>query len=189
MATAIAPHPTTELRAPAHDEPLYEVVNGEKVEVRAMSIYANLIAMRLSRRIQDAAIKSAAGTATMEALVILDEEANLRRRPDVLFVSAARWPVEREIPETGDWAVVPDLAVEVTSPYDLFANVLAKVREYFNHGVREVWVVSPEEQQIYVYRGPAEVRISSSDQTIGTDLLPGLKVPLADVFRRSPATA
>lgn len=189
MATAIASDRTTQPHVPAREEPLYEVVNGERVETPPMSCYASLIAKRILLPIEQVAATRSFGTAVIETLFILDEEANLRRRPDVAFVSAERWPVDREVSETGDWAVVPDLAVEVTSPYDLFASVLAKVREYFEHGVREVWVVSPEEQQVYVYRGATDVRILAADETLGTDLLPGLNVPLADVFRRSPAAA
>jgi Uma2 family endonuclease len=187
MATAIAPDPATQ--SSLHDEPLYEVVNGQRVELPPMSIYANLIAKRLLLQIEHAAKEAEAGTATMEALLILDEESDLRRRPDVAFVSAERWPLDREIPETGDWVVVPDLAVEVTSPNDLFANVLAKVQEYFERGVREVWVVAPEEQQVYAYHGPADVRVLTADETLECDLLPGLRVPLRELFQRSPATA
>ena len=78
-----------------------------------------------------------------EMLFVLDAEHNLRRRPDVAFVSTARWPLDRALPETGDWDVVPDLAVEVISPNDVFKDVLAKVREYFHYGVQVVWVIAP----------------------------------------------
>ena len=85
----------------------------------------------------------------------------------------------------GDWAVVPDLAVEVTSPNDLFANVLGKVQEYFERGVREIWVVAPEEQQVYVYHGPTDVRVLTVDETLECDLLPGLRISLQELFRRN----
>jgi Uma2 family endonuclease len=55
----------------------------------------------------------------------------------VAFVSTERWPLERPIPEDGDWEVVPDLAVEVTSSHDLWDEVLAKMHEYFEKGVRQ----------------------------------------------------
>lgn len=168
-------------------EPLYEIINGIRVDLPPMSIYANLIAKRLLRRIDPLVEDAALGTATMEALLVLDESADLKRRPDVTFVSAERWPLEREIPAVGEWVVVPDLAVEVISPHDVFADVLAKVHEYFDHDVRQVWVVVPEEQQVYVYRSPTEVTILGAEQTLECNLLPGLCVPLAELFRRSTA--
>ena len=48
------------------------------------------------------------------------------RRPDLAFVSAAKWPLDRLLPETGDWRIVPDLVVEVVSPNDVFQDVLSK---------------------------------------------------------------
>ena len=123
------------------------------------------------------------------ALLILDAERDLRRRPDVAFVSAERWPLDHALPEEGDWQIVPDLAVEVTSPNDLLAEVLAKVDEYFHYGVRQVWLVVSPERQVYVYDSPTKVRIlSESDKLSGGELIPGFELPLAALFRRQPAS-
>jgi Uma2 family endonuclease len=130
----------------------------------------------------------ALGTAVTEMLFILDAQRDLRRRPDVAFVSVARWPLYQELPETGDWNVVPELAVEVLSPNDAAKDVLAKVREYFHYGVQVVWVVSPEEQQVYVYTSPTRVRILAVDDTLTEEqLLPGLQLPLRRLFQRAAA--
>jgi Uma2 family endonuclease len=119
---------------------------------------------------------------------VLDAEHNLRRRPDVAFVSTARWPLDRALPRTGDWDVVPDLAVEVISPNDVFKDVLAKVREYFHYGVQVVWVVAPEERQVYVYDSPTHVRIlAGQDELTGGDLVPGFRLPLVHLFQHAAA--
>jgi Uma2 family endonuclease len=169
------------------EDPLYEIVNGTRVDLPPMSIYANMIAGALFAEMRVSARKSRSGTPVIEALLILDEVADLRRRPDVAFVSAARWPLDREIPEVGDWVVVPDLTVEVTSPNDLFPEVLGKVHEYFNHGVLRVWVVIPEERQVYSYRSPTDVKVLGADQTLECELLPGFRLPLAELFQRTAA--
>jgi len=168
-------------------EPLYEIVNGTRVDLPPMSIYANLIAGELFAEIRASSRNSRSGTPVIEALLVLDEITDLRRRPDAAFVSAARWPLDREIPEVGDWVVVPDLTVEVTSPHDLFPDVLGKVHEYFDHGVQLVWVVVPEERQVYVYRSPTDVQILGADQTLECELLPGFRVALAELFQRTSA--
>ena len=166
------------------EETLYEIVNGERVELPPMSAYATWITGRLDHRLGPFAETHALGTVVPEMLFILDAERDLRRRPDLAFVSSQRWPLGREIPENGDWAVVPDLAVEVVSPIDLFQDILAKIREYFQVGISQVWIVLPVERQVYVYNSPTDVRImTSSDELDGGTLLPGFRLSLATLFK------
>jgi Uma2 family endonuclease len=171
------------------DEPLYEMVDGQRVDVPPMSVYTTWLASRLHGLLWPYVEEHGLGTCVMEMLFILDAERNLRRRPDVAFVSAERWPLDREIPTTGDWAIVPDLAVEVISPNDIFQDVLTKLQEYFHYGVQLVWVVVPEAQQVYVYDSPTQVRILTVRDTLtGGKLLPDFHLPLARLFQRSTST-
>ena len=173
------------------EEALYEVVNGKRVEPRPTSAYASWIAARLGHRLGPFAETQALGTVVPEALFILDAERDLRRRPDLAFVSSRRWPLGLAMPESGDWAMVPDLAVEVVSPNDLFQDVFAKMREYFRVGVSQVWIVLPTERQVHVFNSPTDVRIlSSSDELDGGTLLPGFRLSVATLFtRETPAQA
>jgi Uma2 family endonuclease len=171
------------------DEPLYEIVDGQRVDLPPMSVYTTWLASRLQSRLGSYVEEHELGTCVMEMLFILDAERNLRRRPDVAFVSADRWPLDREIPTTGDWAIVPDLAVEVISPNDLFQDVILKLCEYFHYGVRLAWAIIPEAQQVYVYDSPTQVRILTVRDTLtGSMILPGFHLPLASLFQRSPST-
>ncbi len=175
---------------PAKEEPLYEVVNGQKVELPPMSIYASWIASRLQSRIGPFAETHGLGTVVTEALFILDPVKNLRRRPDVAYVSAEKWPLDRPMPETGDWELIPDLTVEVVSPNDVFQDVLAKMREYFRLGVKQVWIVLPVDREIYVYDSPKDLRIlTAGDELEGGALLPSLRLPVGSLFQRQPQTA
>jgi Uma2 family endonuclease len=170
------------------DEPLYEIVNGQRVELPPMSAYATWLASRLHGRLWPYAEDKGLGTSVAEMLFVLDADHNLRRRPDVAFVSMARWPLDRALPETGDWDVVPDLAVEVISPNDVFKDVLAKVREYFHYGVQIVWVIAPEERQAYVYDAPTHVRIlAGQDELTGGEAVPGFRLPLVHLFQHAAA--
>jgi len=170
------------------DEPLYEIVNGQRVELPPMSAYATWRASRLHGRLWPYAEDKGLGVSVAEMLFVLDAEHNLRRRPDVAFVSTARWPLDRALPETGDWEVVPDLAVEVISPNDVFKDVLAKVREYFHYGVQVVWVIAPEERQVYVYDAPTHVRIlTGQDELPGGEVVPGFHMPLGLLFQHTSA--
>jgi Uma2 family endonuclease len=186
---ATLPSPSGSL-LPPQDEPLYEVVNGVKVELPPMSIYATRVAGKLYSRLDLHTETNRLGTAVMEALFILDPAKNLRRRPDVAFVSAERWPLDRLLPPTGDWEIVPDLAVEVISPNDLIEDIFDKIWEYFRLGVRQVWIVFPVGQQIYVYDSPTTVRIlTCTDELDGGALLPGFRIPVASLFQPQPQAA
>lgn len=186
MASVLEPR-TDSRRISCGDEPLYEVVDGLRVELPPMGILSNVVANLLNVIMFSHARNHGLGTVVVEALLILDEESDLRRRPDVAFVSAERWPLDREIPEVGDWAVIPDLALEVISPNDRFGEVNKKVREYFRYGVREVWVVEPEDRVVSVYASPTDVEIRTHEQSLETPLLPGLTIPLGEVFARRPS--
>ena len=126
MASVLAPDPAVERSSTSYDT-LYEIIHGERVELPPMSILSNSVAGELFVELTLQLRTQRLGRATMEGLFILDGDENTRRRPDVAFVSAERWPLDRPIPETGDWNVVPDLAVEVASPNDIFSDVVSKM--------------------------------------------------------------
>src|SRR4051794_38049926 len=108
-------------------EALYEVVNGVRVALPPMGIYSTWLGLQLYTVLNQFDWQRKLGWVVAEALLILRETPDLRRRPDVAFVSTDRWPLDRPLPPEGDWPVVPDLAVEVLSPHDVFKDVLAKL--------------------------------------------------------------
>lgn len=92
----------------------------------------------------------------------------------------------REIPEEGDLAAVPDLAVEVISTGDLYKDVTGKLTDYFQLGVRQVGTVDPSQKQIWVHDSPNHARILGLDDTLeAPDLLPGFSMPIAPLFKRT----
>ncbi len=185
MATAMTLEPTPIPEWSLADEPLYEVVNGQRVEMPPMSAYAIWIASRLLGRLDHFAEDRKLGSVVAEMLFILDPQRGLKRRPDLAFVSAEKWPLDRIPPEHGDWEVIPDLAVEVVSPSDLFEDVIAKINEYFRFGIRQVWLVIPILRQVYVFGSPTVVHIlGERDELDGGTLLPGFRLPVATIFQR-----
>ena len=66
------------------------------------------------------------------------------RRPDFIYVSYEKWPTRRKRSKDAAWNIVPDIAVEVVSPSDIFSDVYEKVGEYFRAGFPQVWIVHPE---------------------------------------------
>jgi len=106
------------------------------------------------------------------------------RLPDIGFVTADRLPEEGE-PE-GLWTIAPDLAVEVISPNDVWDKVMSKVRNYFAAGVREVWLVSPEQQTITIHHSLTQTTIlTAEDELKSESLLPGFSCRVSDIFQPS----
>jgi hypothetical protein len=92
-----------------------------------------------------------------------------------------------QLGEANAWDVVPDLAVEVISPHDRAEEVLDKVLEYFRADVRLVWVVYPKQRLIFVFEAPDRVRAISQDDALdGGLVLPGFRLPLANLFDPVP---
>jgi Uma2 family endonuclease len=169
---------------------LYEIINGQRVELPPMSIRAVWLASRLQGFLGPFAEQHRLGTVVTEALFILDATMNLRRRPDVAFVSSQRWPLDRDLPETGDWKIVPDLAVEIASPTDVFEEMIAKMEEYFHFGVVQVWIISPAARKVMVFESPTKVRIVSlADDLDGGTLIPGFRLPMTELFKKKDLAA
>jgi Uma2 family endonuclease len=162
---------------------LYEVVDGHIVEMEPMGAYDVWIASLLLGRLQTFAAKKKLGRAVSEMLFDLGPSIGHKRRPDVAFVSFARWPSDRPVPRTEAWGVVPNLAVEVVSPMNVADDIVDRVDEYFRAGVELVWMIFPSQQQVYVYESPTRVRVlTRQDKLTGGDLLPGFRLPLDEFF-------
>ncbi len=103
------------------------------------------------------------------------------RLPDISFVSADR------IPEDGDpegiWQIAPDLVVEVISPNDVYEKVMNKVFDYFDEGVKQVWLVSPERHTVTIYYSITDDKIlGEHDFLTCEELLPGFSCKVGDLF-------
>jgi Uma2 family endonuclease len=168
---------------PAADEPLYEVVNGQRVELPPMSAYEVNIASVLLIRMGEFVRPRQLGRVVNEMLFALRPSQSQQRRPDVAFISYDRWPRDRPVPRTNAWEIVPDLFVEVVSPTNFAEEVVARVVEYFQAGASQSWVIYPTVRQIYVYSSPTQVRIlTHADEIDPTPLLPGFRLPVAALF-------
>ena len=80
---------------------------------------------------------------------------------------------------------VPVLAAEILSPSDTQEEIDEKVDDYLDAGVALVWVVDPHDQTVLVYRPGAEPELFNVRQQLSGDPhLPGLRIPVAQIFSR-----
>lgn len=168
------------------DDELYEVIDGQRVRTPAMGVYAVWIASELYRQLGNHVSANQLGRAVAEALFHLPAPVNRDRRPDVAFVSYDRWPKTRSVPRTDNaWDVVPNLMTEVVSPSDCAEELDDKILEYFRAGVELVWVVYPAQSKIHVHspQTPTQIRVLTRSDTLeGGAVVPGFRLPLADLF-------
>ena len=160
----------------------YEVVNGVRVEREPMGAFETVLASWLCYLLNSFAVGGKLDLAVSEVLFVLHAQRNLRRRPDVAFVSYARWPTAVVAREPA-WNVVPDLAIEVVSPSNLAEEIDRKITDYFQAGVRLVWVFYPDSGRVYVYQSPTQVSIVERTDTLdGGEVLPGLQLPMVQLY-------
>ena len=116
-----------------------------------------------------------------EVGVFTSRDPDTVRAPDVLFLSHERDAARKR--RDGFLDVAPELVVEILSPTDRPAEVRRKLREYFAAGGRLAWVVDPDVCVVQVHAAQGETgRFVSGDVLTGADVLPGLELPVDDVF-------
>jgi Uma2 family endonuclease len=183
---AVKPADITSAEPMETDEAFYETVHAQRVEMPPLSVRAAMIATRIGFALNAFAKPKGMGEAFTELLIHipLPEDKSQDRRPDVAFFAYRRSPSTlTELPDTKAWDVIPDLAIEVTSPSDRAEAQREKVLEYFRVGVQFVWVVYPNLRLIDVYETPTTIRVVGPEGTLtGDPILPGFQLALADLF-------
>lgn len=160
----------------------YEVIDGVRVEREPMGAFETVLASWLCHVMNSFAAGKKLGLAVNEVLFVLNAARSLHRRPDVAFVSYARWPTSMVAREPA-WNIVPDLAVEIVSPTNLAAEIDRKITDYFQAGVRLVWVFYPDSGRVYVYQSPTRVGIHERTDTLdGGEVLPGFQLSIAGLY-------
>jgi Uma2 family endonuclease len=114
-----------------------------------------------------------------------DAETGVRktRIPDVSFIRRERLPrkEERALPFHG----APDLAIEVISPDDKADELLERIRDYFEYGTEQVWVLYPSQRELHQFiRGESGSSIFKAEDVFTPgDLIPGLTFKIGDLLR------
>ncbi len=172
------------IRLQGRTDRLYELVEGTLVE-KVMGYPESSLTMHLSRLlgnfIDAHKLGNLAGPdGTMRLMP------GLVRGPDISFVSRDRFP-NRQAPLTPIAGFGPDLAVEVLSPSNTEGEMQRKLKEYFLSGARLVWFVDPRKLTVEVFTAPDQSVLLTEDHLLGGgDVLPGLSLPVREVFVNVP---
>lgn len=161
-------------------ENLLELVNGQVVTMSRPKGRHGIVCAEFAYRLGHFVDEHRLGwVASNDTGVIIRGERDSLRGVDVGY-----WSLERQPHEPVDYFdTVPDLAVEVLSPADRRKDVLAKVRQYVEAGVRMVWVADPDAETVTVYRGSMTGTEHPADAILeGGDVLPGFTRRVKDFF-------
>ena len=101
--------------------------------------------------------------------------------PDAAFIRAERLPRGRD--RRRHVQIIPDLVVEVVSPHDRAPKVAEKVERYLALGVALVVIVWPDTRTLDVHAPDQPARtLTIADTFDAGDVVPGFRVPVADLF-------
>ena len=178
MATSRTTITDEELLRLPKDGNKYEVVDGE-LRMSPAGLRHERIVARLIRLLGQFVEERRLGDVLGSNLLYVLPSGN-KRAPDVSFVAAGRLEPFRNavFPK-----LAPDLAVEVISPGDSPRQVLDRVGEYLQAGVRPVWGIEPEGRTATIYRTLTDVRnVEESGSLDAAEVLPGFRCALSELL-------
>jgi len=186
-----APFPMTiaQMQALPDDNWQYELVDGRLVRMpgsgnKASAIAAYLI-IALGNFVRPRKLGRVTGAdgeydltpagATLETALI----------PDVAFVRTGRLQPLGSKEANAIPHLAPDLVAAVASPSQSRPAMAAKTSLYLAAGVRLVWIVWPDTEQIDIWRSGSDAPVATltiADQLDGFDVLAGFSHPVAELF-------
>ena len=86
-------------------------------------------------------------------------------------------------------SVMPDLAVEIRSPFDTLSKARRKAEVYLRRGTTLVWIVLPKQEGVEVWRLDDSDHLRSEflgmdDKLSGEAILPGFELEISLLFPR-----
>ncbi|HET8521736.1 MAG TPA: Uma2 family endonuclease [Thermomicrobiales bacterium] len=160
----------------------YELIRGEIRKMAPAGEGHGRIASRMMRPLF--ALEDSLGGEVLSADTgyFIEYEPDTVLAPDAAFVQRDQLRPVGEV--AGFSRSVPLLVIEVKSPSESMREVLEKVDIYRRAGVPLIWVALPATQTVLVDGvGRERQTLGISDTLDGGDILPGLRVPISDIFR------
>jgi Uma2 family endonuclease len=164
---------------PFEEDKRYELDEGELIEMTRPAYKHNCVLRKLLVSLDAHLTRHEAGEALIsENLYALSP--NTRRSPDVAVILGNRY---EELKSAKVIPVIPEIAAEILSPSETPRMIHRKLKQYFDSGVKEVWLIDPDSREIEIWRGAA---LPDHPRAVGealtSPLLPGFELPLDELF-------
>jgi Uma2 family endonuclease len=169
------------LRQPEIDEhPCLEYIDGRIEAKVAAQLRHCVLQMRLCERLNHFAEPTRLGMAFPELRCTFAGRSIV---PDVVFLLEEHIELDDRGEYVGETRRPPDIQVEIISPDQSVPKARAKLRHATAHGCPLGWLFHPDKKWIEVYRpGQAHARLPDDGAIDGAPVLPGSRLPVAEVF-------
>ena len=166
---------------PDNDGIRKEIIEGELFMSPAPSIKHQLILRNLFRILDKFIVEKNIGQLFFAPCDVIFSNINVMQ-PDILFISNENSKILTALNIKG----APDLIVEILSPSTIENDRIYKKLVYEKFGVKEYWIVDPQEEMIEVWAlqddGFQLFRKAKKDQQFKSRLLEDLELDLSLVF-------
>jgi len=163
------------------DDKRYELIEGELLVTPSPTPKHQRISGRLEFKLRRFIAENNLGEIFYAPCdVYLDDENVVQ--PDIMFISKERLNIIGEKNIQG----APCLTIEIISESSAYRDMVQKKKLYAKFGVKEYWIVIPEEESIEIYLLKDNTYQLSKrygkDDTLETPFLKGLKIELKEIF-------
>jgi Uma2 family endonuclease len=163
-------------RLPQEQVENHELIDGELVEMSGNTAYNNSIQALLIALLYPIVREGRLGTLLPEQEYDFNGNAH---GPDLSFFGPAKHALLDLYKRVQRF--VPDLAIEIVSENDTFSSLLRKKERYRSCGTAEVWILSPETHEVFVFSSRGN-RILREEDELASELLPGFRIAVKQLF-------
>ncbi|MGH9396623.1 MAG: Uma2 family endonuclease [Terriglobia bacterium] len=154
----------------------YEIINGELFVTPSPRTAHQKAVGNLYYYLSDFVKKSRVGEVFIAPFDVILSDFDVVE-PDLLYIAQTRSHVVTEKNVQG----APDLVIEVISPTTEGRDRSTKLKLYAQFGVKEYWIINPENLSAEVYcfeKGLGPVSVLHQEDVLTTQLLPGFSMLL-----------
>ena len=166
---------------PDGDDRRFELIDGELILAPSPVPQHQDIVLNLARMLADFVESQDLGKVTISPMDVVLSEYDVFQ-PDILFISRNRLHIISDRNIQG----APDLVIEVLSPTTEDRDRGIKRDQYLRYGVREYWIIDPQERTLEVLRaGDTEfetMRVYPEGTTATSPVLEGIQVEIDRLF-------
>jgi len=159
----------------------YQLIGGELIMTPAPTPYHQRISRKIEFLLIEYVEKNELGEVFDAPIDVYFEETETYQ-PDIIFISKERLNIIGETKIKG----APDLIIEILSPSTAYYDLKKKFKIYEKHGVKEYWIVDPEEKSIEIYQNEGgQFRLIQTEKETGTInslFLKGFELNLEKIF-------
>jgi Uma2 family endonuclease len=168
---------------PFEEDKRYELDEGELIEMTRPAYKHNEILGNLFFELRIYFRRNRIGRALVsENLYALSPLT--RRSPDVAVILGDKREALRDAKVI---SIIPEIAAEVLSPSETPRMIQRKMKQYFDAGVKEVWIIHPNALRAEIWTSPDTMdHALSGKDSITSPLLPGFVLPLDELFAEQP---